>query len=95
MQGCRGPGDLTNAALEWQAGGPGWRNRGQVGACPLEGLVRSVVPSENHLQLSRTRNNTAKTQQKLILSLASSSNIFFKFFLAILHASSRHLSLTG
>ena len=32
----------SNAVPEWQAGSLGWRSRELVGACPLEGLVRSV-----------------------------------------------------
>ena len=35
--------DPWNAALEWQAGSLRWRSRELMVACPLEGLVRSVV----------------------------------------------------
>ena len=31
---------VANAAPEWQAGSLGWRSRGLMEACPLEGLVR-------------------------------------------------------
>lgn len=33
----------SNAALQWQAGGLGWRIRELGVACPLEGLVRLVA----------------------------------------------------
>ena len=32
-------GCQSNAAPEWQAGSLGWRSRGLMVACPLEGLV--------------------------------------------------------
>jgi hypothetical protein len=39
---AEGIGDAMNAAPEWQAGSLGWWSRDLVGACPLEGCVRSV-----------------------------------------------------
>lgn len=35
--------DLSNAALEWQAGSLGCRSKEILGACPLEGLVRRLM----------------------------------------------------
>ena len=47
-----------NAALEWQAGGLGWRIRKAMAACPLEVLVRfPAMPKKSILELVTTRHH--------------------------------------
>jgi hypothetical protein len=41
--------DPSNAALEWQAGGLGFRSRVLEVACPLEGLVSRYFCEYTHL----------------------------------------------
>jgi hypothetical protein len=49
---------MANVALEWQAKSMGLRSKEMLGACPLEGLVRSVASSQEIPADLRLTSNT-------------------------------------